>query len=74
MNDDQNFERKTKALRDLKQFARAEMARDLAKRHGKTLSLPWDAEEQPQQQQAAPDAPELDNEALEALAGMAGGN
>ena len=27
---------------DLKKFARAEMARDMAKRHGKALQLPWD--------------------------------
>jgi hypothetical protein len=74
MNDDQNIERKVKTIRDLKQFARAEMARDLAKRHGKSLSLPWDPEEQPQEMQAEPQSPELDSESLEALAGMAGGN
>lgn len=33
---------KKKLHGDLKNFARAEMARDMAKRHGKSLQLPWD--------------------------------
>lgn len=68
---DQFIERKRAALSDLKQFARAEMARDLARRHGKSVRLPWDAEEQ---QAAPPQADELDSEALSALEGLAGGN
>lgn len=70
--DEQHIERKKKALTELKQFARAEMARDLAKRHGKSLKLPWDSDEP-----AAPELqtqPELDDEALNALAGLTGGD
>lgn len=70
--DEQYIERKKKALTELKQFARAEMARDLAKRHGRTLKLAWDPEEsaapQPQQSQG------LDDEALQALQGLASGD
>ena len=67
---EQYAERKIKALQDLKQFAKSEMARDLAQRHGKSLRLPWDAE----QAETAPQTQELDSESLEALAGMAGGD
>lgn len=71
-NMDENYiERKRAALADLKQFARAEMARDLARRHGKPLRLPWDPEEQ---SAAEPAADSLDGEALSALEGLAGGN
>lgn len=68
--DEQNIEMKRKAVGELKQFARAEMARDMAKRHGRALRLPWDPEE------AAPEASkpeELDKDAIGELAGMIGG-
>jgi hypothetical protein len=68
---DQYIERKRAALADIKQFARAEMARDLGRRHGKSVRLPWDAEE------AAPaevNDDTLDSEALSALEGLVGGN
>lgn len=68
--DEKYLERKRTALADLKQFARAEMARDLARRHGKSVRLPWDAAEQAQDQPTE----ELDSEALSALEGLAGGN
>ncbi len=70
MDNEQYIERKKKALTELKQFARAEMARDLAKRHGKSLKLPWDSEEAPQE--AQPQSQELDDESLEALRGLSG--
>lgn len=68
--EDQTLDIKRKALTDLKQFARAEMARDLASRHGKSLRLPWDEDE------AAPSepGPDIDREALEALSGVLGGD
>jgi hypothetical protein len=64
------LELKRKHIADLKQFARAEMARDLAHRHGRTLRLPWDEQEQP----AAPETeqPGIDAETLQALSGMVG--
>jgi len=68
---DQYIERKRAALSDLKQFARAEMARVLARRHGKSIRLPWDAEDTAP---AANDTETLDSEALSALEGLAGGN
>lgn len=55
---------KRKVLGDLKQFARAEMARDLARKHGKSLRLPWDPEDAPQ---GEPPAQSVDMEALRAL-------
>jgi hypothetical protein len=69
---DQYIERKRAALGDLKQFSRAEMARDLARRHGKSVRLPWDAEEQ--QADVQQPTEELDSEALSALEGLVGGN
>lgn len=64
-----------KLLGDLKRFARAEMARDLARRHGREMRLPWDADEDPTPQ-AAPGEPsaQLDTEALQALSGVLGGD
>lgn len=69
---DKFIERKRAALSDLKQFARAEMARDLARRHGKSIRLPWDAEDNAPA--AANDTETLDSEALSALEGLVGGN
>lgn len=62
---------KRKLLGDLKQFAKSEMARDLAKRHGKSLRLPWDPEAEPVEPAAEGDELKLDAEALEQLANHA---
>jgi hypothetical protein len=70
--DEQAIELKRKVLGDIKQFARAEMARDLGRRHGRPLRLPWDAEEAPAGD-AAPQDQDLDAGALQELAGMIGG-
>ncbi len=70
--DDQYIERKRAALSDLKQFARAEMARDLARRHGKPLRLPWDQAEEAAAPQ--PSSDQLDGEALSALEALGNGN
>jgi len=53
----------------MKEFARAEMARGLGRRHGRNVRLPWDEDEAPQ----APDADsdgglKLDSDALSELA------
>lgn len=56
-------------LADLKQFARAEMARDLAARHGRKLRLPWDPDE-PATEAAPADPEQIDTEALQALSGV----
>jgi hypothetical protein len=62
MNEDL-IETKLQAARDMKQFAKAEMARDLARRHGKQIRMPWDEE----RQASAPEGIQLDEEALRAL-------
>ncbi len=61
------IETKLRAAKDMKQFAKAEMARELAQRHGKSLRLPWDEEETVSE--VAPDQNEmqLDEDALRAL-------
>lgn len=57
-----------KHLADLKQFARAEMARDLAKRHGKSLRLPWDPDDAVSEPAGSAE-PQIDMQALEELSG-----
>lgn len=63
----EEFEQKRRLAGDLKQFAKAEMARDLATRHGRSLRLPWDAPEPVSEPTAADPTDELDAEALRAL-------
>lgn len=52
-------------ISDLKQFARAEMARELAKRHGRELRLPWDPE--PTSAAVTEQAPDFDLSALDEI-------
>lgn len=66
-----DIELRKRHLQELKQFARAEMARELAGRHGRKLRLPWDPDEAPAAQESAPS---IDTEALQELSGVLGGD
>lgn len=65
------FETKKALYGRLKQFAKAEMARDLGTRHGRSIKLPWDPESHVEPSEESGEF-KLDSEALSELASRLG--